>query len=61
MGVQSSIKSGEYATNLNFFLIESLYLPHDGKNTQKNRTIFLVPEIAKNRFARYLYRFSNEI
>ena len=38
--VRSSIKSGENATNLKFFLIESLYLPHDRKNTHKKSDDF---------------------
>ena len=37
---QSDIKSVKIATDLNFFLIKSLYLPHDRKNMQKNLAIF---------------------
>ena len=37
---RSDIKSGKNATDLKFFLIESLYVPHDRKNTQKNLAIF---------------------
>ena len=62
MCVQSDIKSGKNATDLKFFLIESLYLPHDGKNTQKKFSdFFWYLKSSKTDFGLYLDRLCTVI
>ena len=41
--------------DLKIFLIESLYLPHDGKNTEKNLAIFFGTPNRKTLILAYIW------